>query len=102
MLLSMKVTQTNNKSIAGLARSVDMAPTGQSKLAGTAGQADVTDQTEISNLSAYLAAAISGSPAHVAKVSALGEAVSSREYSVDAGAVSEDIIQHSILFSGAW
>jgi anti-sigma28 factor (negative regulator of flagellin synthesis) len=98
----MKVTQTNTKSIGALSRSSGGPPALPGKPAGAAAQTQVADQTEISNLSTYLAAAMSGSPAHVAKLGSLGEAVSNSEYSVDAGAVSEDIIQHSILFSAAW
>lgn len=96
---SMKVPQINAKSVGGLSRSAGRA---RASPPIQTGAAEVADQTEISELSTYLATAMSGSAAHVAKVSALGEAVSSRDYRVDAGAVSEDIIQHSILFSGAW
>jgi len=99
---SMKVTQTNTKSVGALSRSSDGTLAWAGKPAGTAAPAEVTDQTEISELSTYLAAAMSDSPAHVAKLGSLGEAVSKSEYSVDASAVSEDIIQHSILFSAAW
>jgi len=96
-----KVTQANTKSIGALSRSSGGAPAWPGKTAGAVAQTEVADQTEISELSMYLAAAMNGSPAHVAKLDALGEAVSNSEYSVDAGAVGEDIIQHSILFSGA-
>ncbi len=98
----MKVTQTNNKSIAGLARAFGPAPGRPGNLtAGSAG-ADASDQLQISNLSTYLAAAMSGSPAHVAKLSALGTAVASGQYKVDSGVVSEGLIQHSLLFGGDW
>jgi len=99
---SMKVSQTNTKSIAGLSRSSEGASAGPGKAAAAPAQAEAADQTEISRLSTYLAAAMSGSPAHAAKVSSLGQAVCNSEYQVDASAVSEDIIQHSMLFSGAW
>src|SRR5271166_824731 len=99
LILSMKVTQTNNKSIAGLARASGTALVRPGNL--TAGStAEAGDQLQISNLSTYLAAAMSGSPAHVAKLSALSTAVASGQYKADAGVVSEGLIQHSLLFSG--
>ena len=60
-----------------------------------------SDQVQLSNLSSYLASALDGSPAHVAKVGELGAAVSSGQYHVNADAVSGSIIQHSIEFGGA-
>jgi len=52
-------------------------------------------------VSRYLASALNGSPAQVAKVSELSAAVSSGSYQVDAHAVSGSIIQHSIDSGGA-
>jgi anti-sigma28 factor (negative regulator of flagellin synthesis) len=101
-ILSMKVTQTNNKSIAGLDRAANAASGRTGSLPEASAQAGAGDQTQISRLSTYLAAAMSGSPMHVAKLSALGAAVSSGQYNVDASAVSNGVIQHSLLFSGAW
>jgi hypothetical protein len=57
---------------------------------------------QISSLSAYLTAAGSGSPGHVAKLNGLSVAVNNGGYKVNAGAVSEGIIQHSLLFGAAW
>lgn len=59
------------------------------------------DQVDLSNLSSYLASALSGSPAHVAKVEKLATNVSSGQYHVDSYAVSGSIIQHSIEFGGS-
>lgn len=103
VILSMKVTKTNNESIAGLARTLNAAPPGRpDDLTASSAAAAVDDQLQISNLSTYLAAAMSGSPALVAKLSALGTAVASGQYKVDSLVVSEGLIQHSLLFSGAW
>jgi flagellar biosynthesis anti-sigma factor FlgM len=60
-----------------------------------------TDRAQLSNLSSYLAAALSGSAAHVAKLAKLAAAVSSGQYQVDPQAVSGSIIQHSIEFGGS-
>lgn len=60
-----------------------------------------TDRAQLSNLSNYLASALSGSSAHVAKLFVLGSAVSSGQYHVDAQTVSGSIIQHSIEFGGS-
>src|SRR5277367_5429153 len=59
-----------------------------------------SDRAQLSNLGAYLASALSGSPAHVAKLSELGAAVSSEQYHVDAYELSGSIIQHGIEFGG--
>ena len=98
----MKVTQTNNKPIAGLARAFSTAAGRSAKSTAGSTAAEASDQLQISNLSTYLAAAMSGSPAHVAKLSVLGTAVASGQYKVDSSVVSEGLIQHSVLFSGAW
>jgi anti-sigma28 factor (negative regulator of flagellin synthesis) len=60
-----------------------------------------SDRAQLSNLSNYLASALSGSPAHVAKLSELGTAVSNGQYHVDAYTVSGSIIQHSIELGGS-
>lgn len=60
-----------------------------------------TDRTELSSLSSYLTAALSGSAVHVAKLANLGAAVSRGRYQVDSHAVSGSIIQHSIEFGGS-
>jgi anti-sigma28 factor (negative regulator of flagellin synthesis) len=101
-ILSLKINPTNSQSIAGLGRSSAAAPAGPAKGTGSLAPTEPTDQTVISNLSKYLAAAMTGSPAHVEKLNALGAAVSAGNYHVDSDAVSEGIIQHSLLFSGAW
>ncbi|HTR36365.1 MAG TPA: flagellar biosynthesis anti-sigma factor FlgM [Bryobacteraceae bacterium] len=60
-----------------------------------------TDQVQISNLSFYMAAARSDSPAQMEKLSALRTAVSGGQYQADANVVSASIIQESLQLSGA-
>lgn len=60
-----------------------------------------TDRAQLSNLSSYLASALSGSAAHVAKLAKLSTVVSSGKYQVDSYAVSASIIQHAIEFGGS-
>jgi hypothetical protein len=65
-------------------------------------QAEVVDQAQIINLNAIITAAMEGSPAHLAKLSLLGTAVTEGVYGVDASVVSAGIIDHTVLFSGVW
>jgi len=98
----MKISRPDSDSTAGLGGSASVGPAetdSASKL--PAEQAAASDQAQISTLSRYLASALDGSPAHVAKLSELGDAVSSGQYYVDAHAVSASIIQHRIEFGGA-
>ncbi len=60
-----------------------------------------SDQVQLSSLSAYLATALEGSPAHVAKMGELSSALSAGQYQVDSYAVSGSIIQHAMEFGGA-
>lgn len=59
-----------------------------------------TDRVQLSNPSSYLASALSGSAAHVAKLAKLAAAVSGGQYQVDSYAVSGSIIEHGIEFGG--
>jgi len=101
----MKVNQTNSRggspgsvsSLNGVSGAVPMG-----KAAAALSQAAQEDGTQISQLSAHLAAAVSGSAVYAAKLDRLNASVGSGSYQVDAGAVSEDIIQHSLLFGAAW
>jgi flagellar biosynthesis anti-sigma factor FlgM len=97
----MKINPPNSKAPSGSDRTAGIG----AAAGGSASKQPVTtkaasDQVQLSNMSSYLAAALSGSPAQVAKVSELGAAVSSGQYQVDAFAVSGSIIQHSIEFGG--
>jgi anti-sigma28 factor (negative regulator of flagellin synthesis) len=65
-----------------------------------AAPAPVSDRAQLSALSGILASALEASPAHVAKVSELGAAVSSGQYRVDASAVSGSIIEHILGQNG--
>lgn len=60
-----------------------------------------SDHVQLSILSDYLASALQGSPANVAKLRALSATVSSGQYLVDAYAVSGSLIQHAIEFGGS-
>jgi anti-sigma28 factor (negative regulator of flagellin synthesis) len=60
-----------------------------------------SDHFQLSNLSTYLAAARSDSPAHMEKLSSLQAAVSAGEYHVDSSSLSASIVQDSLRFSGA-
>jgi flagellar biosynthesis anti-sigma factor FlgM len=98
----MKLTRPDSKSTPGLNRSDNIGPAGAVPVSQQpVRQETPSDQVQLSSLSTYLASALSGSPAHVAKVNELGEALSSGRYQVDAHAVSGSIIQHSIEFGAA-
>ncbi len=58
-----------------------------------------TDGVQLSNL-AQMAAAYSDSPGHVAKLSSLSATVSSGGYQVDAGVLSNSLIEASMQLSG--
>ncbi len=97
----MKISRTNSQSVSGLNAPSGVSPAG-ADVASRQTQATNTpsDQVQISTLSRYLASALDGSPAQVAKVSELGAAISAGRYAVDAHAVSGSIIQHAIEFGG--
>ncbi len=96
----MKISLPHSKSTPGLDGPAGVGPTGAGAKQPAA-QETLSDQAQLSNLSSYLASALIGSPAHVAKLSKLGTAVSSEQYKVDAYVVSGSIIQHGIEFGGA-
>ncbi len=68
---------------------------------GTAEKSHASDHVQLTNLSAYLAAAQSDSPARLGKLFQLNQAVSSGGYHVDAGLVSHSIIEDSLRAIGA-
>lgn len=101
----MNISPPGSDSTSGLARSRGRAAASEGK--GTqhvgqppVGQAAASDRAQLSGLSGYLASALAGSPAHLAKMSDLIAAVSGGRYQVDASAVSGSIIQHGIEFGG--
>jgi hypothetical protein len=96
----MKISLPDSKSTPGPDGSAGVGPAGAGAKQQPA-QAAPNDRAQLSNLSSYLASALAGSPAHVAKLSELGTAVSSEQYKVDAYVVSGSIIQHGIEFGGA-
>lgn len=97
----MKIPGPDSNSTSGLNASAGVGAAGAGSASKqAAGKATVSDQVQLSNLSSYLSSALSGSPAHIAKVSELSSAVSSGRYRVDAHSVSGSIIQHGIEFGG--
>jgi hypothetical protein len=99
----MKISGPGSNSPSGLDQSAGVGPAGQGTAAPKQPLAPnaQSDQVQLSSLSAYLASALQGSPAHVAKLNELGAAVSSEQYQVDAYVLSGSIIQHGIEFGGA-
>jgi flagellar biosynthesis anti-sigma factor FlgM len=98
----MKINPPNSKVPSGSSRPAGVgAAAGGSASSQAATTKAASDQVQLSNLSSYLSAALSGSPAQAAKVSQLGAAVSSGQYRVDAFAVSGSIIQDRMVFGGA-
>jgi len=97
----MEIRDPSKTPASGLGATQGTAPTADGRPRGPDRQAPATDQIQLSKLSAYLAAAQSGSPEHAAKLSVLAGAVSGGGYQVDASRVSASMIQHSIEFGGA-
>jgi flagellar biosynthesis anti-sigma factor FlgM len=98
----MKISRSDSQSTSALGRTPGAASTGGSSGPKSAtAQNAISDQAQLSSLSAYLAAALDGSAAQVAKVNELTAAVSSGQYQVNANAVSESLIQHSLVFGGS-
>jgi anti-sigma28 factor (negative regulator of flagellin synthesis) len=97
----MNISRFDSKSIPDLQQPSGVDPAG---LSGASKQPSpqntASDQVQLTGMSRYLAAALNGSPAQVAKVSELSTAVSSGKYRVDAYAVSGSLIQHAIEFGG--
>jgi len=97
----MNISRLDSKSIADLQQPAGVDPAGLSGASQQpATQNAASDQVQLTSMSHYLAAALNGSPAQVAKVSELSTAVASGEYRVDAYAVSGSLIQHAIEFGG--
>lgn len=88
--------------ISGLQRSSAAAPVnGNGGSSGAPGSSLEGDRVQLSNLSASLTLSSNGTGGDITKLSSLNEAVLSGGYQVDAGAVSESIIRHSLQFGGA-
>jgi anti-sigma28 factor (negative regulator of flagellin synthesis) len=102
MARAMKINSSEGTPLVGLGRS--SVPGTANKSGGSsppAGPSLATDRIQLSNLSANLTATLGDSAAHFTKLSSLGEAVLSGRYQVDAGAVSDSIIRHSLQVGGA-
>jgi anti-sigma28 factor (negative regulator of flagellin synthesis) len=98
----MKIPGPDSNSISGLNPSSGVgAPGTGSASKQLVGQDEASDQVSLSSLSSYLAAAVNGSPAHVANLNQLSASLSSGQYHVDAHAVSGSLIQHTIEHGGS-
>ena len=98
----MKISNSEGRPLSGLGRS--SGPTqagGGGRSPSVGGPTPGADRVQLSSLSAHLAQALGSSAAHLNKLSALAGAVLSGGYQVDAGAVSDSIIRHSLQFGGA-
>jgi anti-sigma28 factor (negative regulator of flagellin synthesis) len=102
MTRAMKINSSEGMPFSELARSGGAASAGESKgSSGSSGPSLGGDRVQLSNLSANLTATPGDSTAHFTKLSSLGAAVWSGRYQVDAGAVSDSIIRHSLQVGGA-
>ncbi len=102
MTRAMKINSSEGMPVSELARSGGAASAGESK--GTTGSSVPSlggDRVQLSNLSASLTATLGDSAAHFTKLYSLGAAVLSGRYQVDAGAVSDSLIRHSLQVGGA-
>ncbi len=102
MTRAMKINSSESMPFSELARSGGAAPAGESKgTTGSSGPSLGGDRVQLSNLSASLTATLGDSAAHFTKLYSLGAAVLSGRYQVDAGAVSDSLIRHSLQVGGA-
>ena len=97
----MKINSSEGTPLAGLESSSAAAPASDRGSTGPAGPSLGGDRVQLSNLSANLTATLSDSAAHFTNLASLGAAVLSGRYQVDAGAVSDSIIRHSLQVGGA-
>lgn len=97
----MKISRSGPNNSFQLQPATPAGPSGVISASKRTPGSEPTDQAQLSTLSSYLAAALSGSPAHVAKLAELSTAVSNGQYHVDAYSVSGSVIQHSIEFGGS-
>ncbi len=97
----MKISDPNGRAFS-LGQSAGVTPAGDpDRRPGWAASKQSTDRVQLSNLSALMAAAYSDSPQHIAKLSSLTATVSSGSYHVEAGVLSNSIIDSSLRYSGA-
>ncbi len=80
-------------------RSSGISSAGESGPAPTPSGAGATDGVQLSNLS-LMAAAYHDSPNHIARLSSLNATVTSGGYQVEAGVLSNSIIEASMQLSG--
>ena len=96
----MRINDPNGRPLSALGSEVARA--GRSgRVASPAASPSAPDQAQLSNLGAYLTAALDDSAARLEKLSSLAAAVLTNGYQVDAPVVSDSIIRHSLQFGGA-
>jgi hypothetical protein len=95
-----KISDPNARAIT-LGQSAGVSPAVDGRRPELGASKESTDRVQLSNLSALMAAAYGDSPAHIAKLSSLTATVSSGGYQVDAGVLSNSIIDASLQYSGA-
>ena len=96
----MKVSRSNSNPASPPSQPDAVHPALDALSKQASGVREPVDFAQLSGLGAYLAAALSGSPARMAKLVELARAVSARKYSVDSYSVSGSIIQHVIELGG--
>jgi hypothetical protein len=94
----MKTSGQESKATVGLNPSASVRTAGANAASKAPAEPAASDHVQLSQLSSNLGLALSGTPAHIAKLSELDRAVSSSQYQPDAHAVSGSIIEHSIAF----
>jgi hypothetical protein len=95
----MKIPNTTGKADAVGSPSGIRPAGGAGQPSGPRQVSSPTDRVQLSSL-AQMAAAYGDSPAHLAKLSSLSATVSSGGYHVDAGVLSNSIIEASLTLSG--
>ena len=94
----MKISDPNGTPLRGLEVSKGVTAEGGGRQSGKSTQSALTDQIQLSDLSASLAFTRGESPQHLAKLSSLAAVVSGSRYVVDPYLVSASIIQHTLQF----
>jgi len=92
----MKITDPNGRLVTGRLSSPKSASAGTSASSG-AGGSSKPDQVLLSGLGALAAAASSESPEDLAKISSLKATISSGTYQIEAGVLSNRIIEASLI-----
>jgi anti-sigma28 factor (negative regulator of flagellin synthesis) len=92
----MKITDPSGRLIAARLPSPKSASASKSASSGTAGSSK-PDQVQLSGLSALAAVVSTDSPEDLAKISSLTATISSGAYQIEAGVLSNRIIEASLI-----